>query len=273
MLIIPLIKGVRSPRFGFYVLAKKYIKFYEGFTYFFSQNGEEYLLNSLRTEPIKVVFDVGANVGEWSKIALTKFSEAQVFGFEISDRTFLTLQDNLKNETRCSFHNIGLSNEVGSIQYKDYGVNSGVNTILSNTDFHDDSIQPELLECLVTTGDLFCKANGIEYIDILKIDVEGAEILVLEGFVNMLKSNSIRVIQFEYGYANGDSHTLMKDFYTLLGNYGYVTGPLKRRGVLFMDFVYPLNSFNSGPNFVSVLKKELQLFSKISGKVIDGYPC
>jgi hypothetical protein len=121
-------------------------------------------------------------------------------------------------------------------------------------------------------GDDFCKENGIESIDLLKIDVEGAEFMVLEGFANMLKNNAIRIIQFEYGYANGDTHTLMKDFFRLLGDYGYVTGPLKKTGVLFMDFVYPLNDFNSGPNFVSLLSNDEELISHISGKSIEGYP-
>ena len=267
-----LIRGVRNPRWALYILARRYIHFYEGFTYLFSKNGEEYLLNRLRSEKIKVVFDVGANVGEWTKIALSKFPEADIFGFEISEKTFSSLRANFKNEVRCSFHNIGLSNEVGSIKYKDYGVNSGVNTILNNTDFHDDLIEPLFLECSVTMGDLFCADKEIDSIDLLKIDVEGAEFLVLEGFVNMLKSGKIRVIQFEYGYANGDIHTLMKDFFKLLGDCGYITGPLKRKGVLFTDFVYPLNNFSSGPNFVSVLRSETQLVNKVSGKPIDGYP-
>jgi len=272
MKIETLIKGLRNPCLAIYFLAKTYIERYEGFTYAFKKNGEEYLLNRLCEEDIRVVFDVGANVGEWTKIALAKFPKAQVFGFEISQKTFNTLQDNLKGESRVALHNFGLSNDSGLIQYKDYGANSGVNTIIGNLEFHDFSIQPRLLECSVMKGDDFCKENGIESIDLLKIDVEGAEFMVLEGFANMLKNNAIRIIQFEYGYANGDTHTLMKDFFRLLGDYGYVTGPLKKTGVLFMDFVYPLNDFNSGPNFVSLLSNDEELISHISGKSIEGYP-
>ena len=42
-----------------------------------------------------------------------------------------------------------------------------------------------------TTIDDYCKKNNINYIDFMKIDVEGAEFLVFNGMLSMLKSKSV----------------------------------------------------------------------------------
>jgi len=265
-------KGLSDPKFASYALAKKYIRYYEGFSYDFAKNGELFLLDSLESASINIIFDVGANIGRWSKISRDKFPNAYIYAFELSQKTFLTLKNNLSKENRVVSENIGLSNQSGDVLYKDYGENSPVNTILYNANFHDFRIKPKIRHGTLSTGDEYCQKNNIQQIDLLKIDVEGAEHLVLYGFEQMLKKKVIRMIQFEYGYANGDAKFLIKDFYKLMEDFGYVTGPLKPNGVCFMDFQYPLNDFNSGPNYVSVLKNETSLIKKISNKGIRGFP-
>ena len=265
------IKALRNPRYASYVLAKKYIKIYEGFSYDFEKNGEKRIIELLSTESFNVVFDVGANVGNWTKIALETFSEATVHSFELSEETFKTLTRNVVAK-RAKLNNLGLSNQTGEITYKDYGANSGVNTILTDANFHDHRIPySEKTGCLATGGQ-YCDENNINHIDFLKIDVEGAEHLVLEGFSNLLSSQRIKVIQFEYGYTHADVHFLMKDFYRMFESSGYLVGPLKPTGVLFGDFAYKLNDFNSGPNYVAVAQSESSLIERLQGRRIAGYP-
>lgn len=169
-------------------------------------------------------------------------------------------------------YNLALSDTNEKIKYKDYETNSRINTILNSNSFHDKNIKFELKNCETIKGDDFCKREEIEIIDFLKIDVEGAERKVLKGFENKIREGKIKIIQFEYGYANGDDHCLMKDFYEFFINYGYQIGPLKSNGVLFMDFDYKLNNFNSGPNFVAVHKKYSDIINTITGKKIPSFP-
>ncbi len=68
----------------------------------------------------------------------------------------------------------------------------------------------------LTTIDIFCKEQGIEKIDFLKLDIEGNEINALEGAKTMLEKDSIKFIQFEFGGCNIDSRTYFQDFYYLL---------------------------------------------------------
>jgi len=253
-----------------YKLAKKYIKYYEGFSYNFNKNGEQYVLKSLSNFPIKTVFDVGANTGEWSKLAAGYFNEADFHLFELSESTFITLEKGIESKTNFRLNNQGLSNSSGIVTYQDYGTNSGLNSILQDVSYHKSDYENK--EGLVTTGDEYCLKHKIEQIDILKIDVEGAENMVLEGFSQMLEKQAINIIQFEYGYTHADAHYLIKDFYKFLNGFGYKLGPLKKRGAIFMDFDYGLNDFNSGPNYIAVSDKRDDFFNVLSGPKIPHFP-
>lgn len=46
-------------------------------------------------------------------------------------------------------------------------------------------------DVLVETLDAYCEKNNIAFIDLLKIDVEGHELDVLSGAINMLQSKKL----------------------------------------------------------------------------------
>lgn len=69
----------------------------------------------------------------------------------------------------------------------------------------------------VTTLDEFCASQGLERVDLLKIDTEGTELDVLRGASRLIANRAIEVIQFEFGYGNVATRTFMRDFYELLG--------------------------------------------------------
>jgi FkbM family methyltransferase len=244
-----------------YKYARKYVKLYEGFSYNFARNGEQLLLEKLALMDVNTVFDVGANVGEWTGMALDFFPKARIHSFELSEKTFKLLVKNVRQD-RAVLNNVGLSDSVGVIKYRDYGEGSGVNTMVLGADFHGAC---ELVDGMVTTGDVYCQQHGISFIDLLKIDVEGGESYVLQGFRKMLAEKRIKVVQFEYGYTNGDVHFLMKDFFGFFEDLGYKVGVLKPRGVVFSDFHYRLNDFESGPNFIAVLMEDADTKAKLAG--------
>ena len=265
-------RAIFNPLYGLYILAKKYIIRYEGFSYSFKKNGEEYLLDKLISSDIKTVFDVGANIGNWTEIAHKKFSNSTIHAFEISEKTFKVLKRRYKDNSQIVLNNFGLSDKSGEFEYKDYGKNSGVNSLILDSDFHDLQMKSKILKTMIDIGDEYCLNNKVHSIDFLKIDVEGAEHLVLGGFTNLLRSGKIKVIQFEYGYTHADAKFLIKDFYKLFNSFDYVLGPLKPSGVIFMDFDYALNDFNSGPNYVAVHKNQIEIINCIKGKPIKGFP-
>jgi FkbM family methyltransferase len=205
---------------------------------------------------------VGANSGNWSDLALSELSPREIYCFEIAESSFRLLSHKLDGRAKC--FNLGLSNQRGKIDYKDYGPGSTLNTLSQRSTFWDDQHSFQLRPVEVLTGDSFCEANGVSRIDLLKIDVEGAENQVLQGFSNMLGEQRVRLIQFEYGYANGDQHFLTKDFYEFFSDLGYRVGLIRKRGVVFKKFSYDLNDFDSGPNYVAIPESDHILKAEIS---------
>lgn len=228
-----------------------------GYSYDFDRNGERRLLEAMARLSPRTVFDVGANVGDWSLVAAQLMPAAHIHCFELSPRTWRTLSARVQGE-RFTVNNCGMGDRDGSIRFKDYGENSTVNTILSNATYHDDRHAAVVSEATIVTGDTYCRQHGIDSIDLLKIDVEGADHLVLAGFERMLGACAIRVVQFEYGYTHGDAKFLMRDFHEFFARHGYAVGRLERSGVAFAPWNYKMNDFRSGPNYVAARQDDAQ---------------
>jgi len=248
-------KAYRNPRSILIKILQKGIDALRGYSYDFDKNGEKALLSRLSSPDFKVVFDVGCNVGDWSATAASYFPAARIHCFELSESTFKTLTENLKGPNFVR-NNMGMGDRDAVVEYKDYGYNSKVNTLLVDATYHDQKIDFQIKRSTIRSGDSYCRENGIEQIDFLKIDVEGADHLVLEGFTELLQRQGVRVIQFEYGYTHGDARFLMRDFYRFFERHGYVVGRVQKGGIAFEDWTYKLNDFRSGPNFVAVRKSD-----------------
>lgn len=260
-----LIISFKSPGKLLEFLARSYIKYYRDFNYEFSKNGEELILKKIKTvlKP-KIFFDAGANIGEWAAEVKKIYPESEIHCFEIANDSFLELQSNLR-DADIKLNLSCLTNLDGEVEFKDYGQKSAGNTIIMNSSFREDFIQPKICKINAVKGDTYCELNKVSHIDFLKLDVEGSEYLVLEGFNEMLSKNRITLIQFEYGYINGDSKFLMKDYFKLFEKYGYVITRLSRKGMKFKQFDYSMNNFESGPNYIAVHKTSMQLINLIEG--------
>ena len=245
-------------------LANKCLNYCNDYSYDFEKNGEKDLIVRFSSLSPRVVFDVGAHVGNWTNIVLTHFPLATVHCFELSLTTYENLARNV-NTKRAVLNKFGLSERQGSFAYKDYGANSEVNTLVLSATYHDSERAPSTLIADLRTGDTYCKGAGVEVIDFLKIDTEGADHLVLRGFERMLREAKIRLIQFEYGYTNGDSKFLMRDFYNFFEDFGYQIGRVRRGSIQFGPWTYQHNDFKSGPNYVAIHIHDHDLKRLLSG--------
>lgn len=75
----------------------------------------------------------------------------------------------------------------------------------------------------LNTVDEYCLENNINFIDLLKIDVEGRELNVLKGSKNLLDRSQIAFIYAECILSADDSapHTLFNDLRDFLNDYGF----------------------------------------------------
>lgn len=227
-------------------LARQYLKWYGNASYKPHKNGEQWLLQRLRGEPIRTVLDVGANVGKWALIAEAALPDAAVHALEIVPATFQRLAANTAGRPRIRCASIGLADRDGALPIRYHADFSAHATF---TD-HPHSWQGEVIDCAVTTGDAFLRAQGLDRVDFLKIDVEGAEHLVLRGFAGSLAAGRVRFVQFEYGRANILTKFLLRDFHELFRGYGYVVGKIFPDFVDFREYTLDDEDF-MGPNYLA----------------------
>jgi len=221
----------------------------------FDSNGERILIKRYADfvkKPL-LVFDVGANVGEWAQDVLDESPDSQIFAFELVAPVWQILNDRFNGNTRVECINIGLSDLSRDMKIT-YFPKSNTGSSLEPLPWKTES---ELLPARVIQGDEFCEDRNIDRIDLLKIDTEGHDLLVLKGFRKKLERGKINMIQFEYGYTCIPSRCFLKDFYELLNGYDYKIGKLYADGVVFKDYdIFSDESFRMN-NFVAVCDETL----------------
>ena len=185
-----------------------------------SRNGEELLL---RTELPKlrggVVFDAGANVGNWAKYALQVESSIQLHCFEPSQATFRLLSEN-KWSSDVHLNNLGLGDAEGQLELNIVDSSSALNSLYARRGV--EPARGKSKETIsVTTVDAYCEQKGIDHIHFFKVDVEGHELAVFKGMSRMLRERRVQMIQFEYGGRNLDARVFLADIWEYLAPFGF----------------------------------------------------
>lgn len=196
------------------------------------RNGESWWL-SRTLSTCRVVFDVGANVGDWAQLALSMNPALEIHCFEPSAATFRRLQARQLVGREVILNHIGLGEAAGDATLHVYSPAAGANSLYRREGLYSlpTTTEPVKLESL----DTYCVEGQIRQIDLLKLDVEGHELCVLKGATQLLASGSIRRIQFEYGGTYIDARVLLKDVFELLTLYRYRLHKLYPRHLQFFD--------------------------------------
>jgi FkbM family methyltransferase len=185
---------------------------------------------------------------------------ATIHSFEPAPATFQALRSNVASiSNRVLLNETGLSDVEGEV---DIYFDSGKSTVAGMYSGGDDN-STERIRCRFTTGDHYCQERNIEAIDFLKIDTEGADHQVLAGFGEMLRSRSVRCVQFEFGHWALVSRFLLADFYRSLEGDGYIVGRLYPDGVEFGGYELRREDFRLA-NYVAVLESDTELRSLLS---------
>ncbi len=241
--------------------ANLYVKTYKNLNYDMNTNGEYYVLDCLAKHEIRTVLDVGANKGDYTSACLSRFPYAQVHSFEIVPATYQKLLKNVGNKKDVCLNNFGLSNSRGSIEINYNPDDDGSSSLIEGSNIHDGLW--EKVHVNVIKGDDYLTDREISSVDLLKVDVEGAEHLVFDGFSKSFANSSISAVQFEFGMVNIYSKFLLRDFWELFSKHGFVIGPLMPRGVEFKEYNTRDEDFQGTPNFFAVHKSKTAMIDAV----------
>ena len=229
----------------------------------FERNGEEVFIDTLfkafkQKDGIKIIFDVGANIGHYSTMLIDKGKELgvdfELHIFEPTQSCFKLLTDTFNGHENIILNPFGVSHvdETTDIFYDKE--RSGLASLYQrNLDSYCLELnQREKIQ--VRRLDDYIQEHSINHIDFIKIDIEGHELRGFEGIGKYCDSEFIDFIQFEYGGANLDSHTSLMEIYKFLDARGFNVAKVMRHGLEMRQYRPNMENFNYA-NYVAISKK------------------
>jgi FkbM family methyltransferase len=204
------------------------------------------------------VFDVGANIGIYSLLASKRTgADGHVYSFEPSDWAFQRLNENISmNEFKnISVFKVGVSDKKGTASFhvcEDDAYNS-----IGSTPMQEVKSVKQIDICSI---DDICTANNIKRIDIIKIDTEGADLLVLQGARGMLNSADPPIVFCEYNknITSGYAYSL-EDYRNYISGIGYKAFEFKNNMLVEFD---PAQSASS--EIVCIKKEQVSYYSALA---------
>ncbi len=156
-----------------------------------------------------IAFDVGANVGLVT-LLFSRFvrKDGQVHSFEAASSTFERLS-RVVEQTGCTnvtLNHAAVADRAGTLQLHLFAEHSSFNSLAARP-LRDYGIAVDISgveDVPALTIDGYCESHHIEQIDLLKIDVEGAEYLVLQGAHRMLAEKRVAHCVFEFNQTWAD---------------------------------------------------------------------
>ena len=167
-----------------------------------------------------IFFDIGSSDGIFTNEVLKRRKNSMFYLFEPFKVDYDKSVERFKNNNNVMIHNFGLSSRVTRKQlHSVYGEKHfGIKTISKSImKMGASDVSEETIVCV--TLDKFCSYNKIDQIDFVKIDTDGAEYLVVEGFMETLKRLKKKphiLLKLKWGSRHPDWESYKKMFNDLL---------------------------------------------------------
>lgn len=168
-----------------------------------------------------VVFDVGANIGLITLPLARLLPQARFHCFEPSPYPYKYFERTIKENNlhvRIKLNKIALYEKEGSLKFYLHEYKDASGDGLKDT-HRAGKTRP--INITVTTIDKYVKDNNIKKVDLIKIDIEGAELYTLKGGVKTIRKFSPKII-FEAWPKNLEAYHLnVKDLYQFFCKINY----------------------------------------------------
>ena len=160
--------------------------------------------------PVDVIVDVGANCGATTVFLAHHHPNAIVHAVEPGSRQRAILERNVEHLPNVRVHPIGLDAENRTAQLH-LGRDSGSSSIVRGW-WHGDEVESIDLRAASS----WLRAEGIERIDILKIDAEGCEVAIVESLLAWLPEVKVLYVEYDSRQARRDLDRLVAPTHELL---------------------------------------------------------
>jgi len=154
-----------------------------------------------RKSKIKVVVDVGSNLGSYIKFLLKTFNDVKIYSIEPNIELLNKQKKMFKNFSNISYHQYAITNRSGKKNFYLRNINSH-SSLDENHPEREINDVVNVIQVNTLTLEDFMNLNKIEKIDLLKVDTEGNEVKILESMSNLLKNGKITYLKIEISNEN-----------------------------------------------------------------------
>ena len=163
----------------------------------------------LKLNQSPIIFDIGANRGQSIERFLKIFPNCTIHAFEPIKKEFLNLKEKFSTNKNIHINNVALGDKIedkklnvmtrsATSSFYDLNENTEWLKIRSkqyNTNTKDFKKNSE--DVKVITLDHYCEDKRIEFIDLIKIDVQGHEDKVLAGSKKIFSKDIVNAVETE----------------------------------------------------------------------------
>ena len=186
---------------------------------------QETALIEALVKPGQTFVDIGAHWGYFTLIAAQKVSSSgRVIAIEADPRLFKTLSQNIRENGLANIDAIHVAAAAGSgvlrmAGYKEHEENWGISRLLGAAATGDD---PDVFDVATASIDSLLDERGVTKVDVLKMDIAGAEALALRGMEAGLRAGRYRSMVIEFHpLALPDFGSSVGSLVDLLTGFGY----------------------------------------------------
>lgn len=161
--------------------------------------------------PDPVVLDVGAHVGQSNRLFRGLFPTATLWSFEPDPDSFAALVGAVDPALPGGCVQVAFSDRDGtaelhrnpishtnSLYARNAASNDSIDVVRARTEGRAPDVSSEVVTVAVRRLDSWCAEQGLERIDLLKIDVQGAEVDVLRGATGILDRVGTVVVEVSF---------------------------------------------------------------------------
>lgn len=199
----------------------------------------------------RLAVDIGANIGHFTAELRRRTGTVEIHAFEPATVNVEKLRARFSGDEAIAIVPAALSNTTGKATLFSDAPGSPLGSLTRRKlDHIGIGLDVEEMVPTLRFEDYWRDRLGKRRLDIVKLDVEGHELAVLEGFGEAMEH--VQVLQFEFGGCNIDTRTYFRDFWHFFSARSFDLYRIAPIGYEYIPEYRETEEFFSLSNFVAV---------------------